>query len=101
MMGSRLRAFYVPYRDAVALFLEQDGQMAVSANFMDLPAPGQQREALTHIDLTAAQGLMDDLWAAGLRPAAGKQSEGLVSATERHLADMRAIAFSKLNVERP
>ena len=44
---------------------------------------------------------MDSLWACGLRPTQGKQSEGQVAAVERHLADMRAIAFTKLEVPQP
>ena len=49
----------------------------------------------------SAQSLANDLWAAGFRPTQGKQSEGQITATQSHLADMRAIAFAKLNVEKP
>lgn len=45
-----------------------------------------------------AQLLMDDLWHCGLRPTEGTGSAGSLAATERHLADMRTIAFAKLNV---
>jgi hypothetical protein len=41
----------------------------------------------------AAQQLMDELWRAGLRPAGGEGSAGQLGATERHLADMRALVF--------
>lgn len=46
-----------------------------------------------------AQGLIDDLWNCGLRPAEGSGSEGSLAATQRHLADMRTIVGSKLNIE--
>ncbi len=48
-----------------------------------------------------AQELMDALWNCGLRPTQGKQSEGQLQAVERHLADMRTIAFGKLEIARP
>jgi hypothetical protein len=48
-----------------------------------------------------AQELMNALWNIGLRPVQGKQSEGQVAAVERHLADMRAIAFSRLEIKQP
>lgn len=39
-----------------------------------------------------AQVLMDDLWRCGLRPTEGIGSVGQLAATERHLADMQALA---------
>lgn len=46
----------------------------------------------------SAQALMDELWSIGLRPSEGTGSAGSLAATERHLADMRAIVGSKLQV---
>lgn len=46
-----------------------------------------------------AQELMDMLWSCGLRPTQGKSSIGQLEAVERHLADMRAIAFNKLEIK--
>lgn len=40
-----------------------------------------------------AQRLMDELWGVGLRPSEGSGSAGSLAATERHLADMRALVF--------
>lgn len=45
------------------------------------------------LDLAAAQELMDSLWQCGLRPSEGSGSTGALAATERHLADLRQIAF--------
>ena len=46
-----------------------------------------------------AQALIDELWHAGLRPSEGSGSAGSLAATERHLADMRKIAFGLLRDE--
>jgi len=40
-----------------------------------------------------AQQFMDELWRVGLRPTEGTGSAGSLAATERHLADMRALVF--------
>ena len=48
-----------------------------------------------------AQELMDMLWDCGLRPAQSKSSAGQVEAIQRHLADMRTIAFNRLEIETP
>lgn len=50
---------------------------------------------------TEAQELMDNLWRCGFRPTEGKGSAGQLAATDRHLQDMRAIAFHKLGVTAP
>jgi hypothetical protein len=50
------------------------------------------------LDLTEAQGLMDELWSCGLRPSEGTGSAGSLAATERHLADMKKIAFHALKI---
>ncbi len=46
-----------------------------------------------HMSRNSAQALMDELWHVGLRPTEGTGSAGSLAATERHLADMRAIVF--------
>lgn len=40
-----------------------------------------------------AQAFMDELWNVGVRPSEGTGSAGSLAATERHLADMRALVF--------
>lgn len=44
----------------------------------------------------AAQALMDELWACGIRPTEGTGSAGSLAATEKHLKDMQSIAFGLL-----
>lgn len=65
------------------------------------PTPGVPPKPTLSVEAHAAQELIDQLWDCGLRPTQGKQSEGLISATERHLSDMRAIAFSSLKAKLP
>lgn len=48
-----------------------------------------------------AQTLMDTLYNLGIRPTAAMGSIGQLSATERHLADMRTIAFNQLSIPTP
>ncbi len=55
--------------------------------------PTESRIQLTD---TAAQVLMDELWNCGLRPTEGTGSAGSLAATQKHLEDMRTIAFGQL-----
>jgi hypothetical protein len=52
-----------------------------------------------HLEPEQAQTLLDDLWQCGVRPTEGAGTAGSMRATERHLEDMRAIAFAKLNIK--
>lgn len=63
--------------------------------------PGTIVPPLFHLDLKAAQELMDDLWGSGVRPTEGKGSAGAMRVIERHLEDMRAIVFDKLKIAKP
>jgi hypothetical protein len=57
------------------------------------------REPLFYLDTHYAQQLMDSLWQAGLRPSEGAGSAGAMAAVEKHLADMRTIAFRGLGMK--
>lgn len=75
----------------------QDGKIAVAdptpMTFHDPAAiEGFQAPMLT-ISPDEAQGLMDELWRAGIRPTEGAGSVGQLAATERHLEDMRTLVF--------
>jgi hypothetical protein len=56
---------------------------------------------LLTLEQDAAQSLMDELYSAGVRPTAGQGSAGQLDAVQRHLADMRTLAFARLRVELP
>ena len=62
---------------------------------MSQVAEGDRVAPFCMIDISAAQGLMDDLWRAGLRPSEGTGSAGALAATERHLADLRTALQKK------
>ena len=47
-----------------------------------------------------AQVLMDSLWECGLRPSQGAGSAGAMDATQKHLEDMRLIAFRGLGMDK-
>lgn len=51
-----------------------------------------------YLNPTEAQVLMDSLWDAGIRPTEGHGSAGAIGATQRHLDDMRKIAFKGLDM---
>jgi hypothetical protein len=52
-------------------------------------------EPTFRLSMQSAQQLIDDLWHAGLRPTAGKSSEGLVEAKQQHINDLRTILFQE------
>lgn len=53
--------------------------------------PGCINEPMVRLEDDAAQSLMDDLWRVGFRPSEAGQSAGALSATERHLQDLRKL----------
>jgi hypothetical protein len=55
---------------------------------------------VTSINQTEAQVLMDSLWDCGIRPTEGSGSAGAMAAVQKHLEDMRTIAFRGLGMEK-
>lgn len=47
------------------------------------------------------QAALNCAWELGLRPPGLEHTTETIAATARHLEDMRAITFAKLNVEKP
>ena len=45
-----------------------------------------------------AQELMDGLWSCGIRPTEGNGSAGAMRAAERHIEDLRKVAFKALGI---
>lgn len=60
--------------------------------------PGEFAEPFVRIDRSEAQELMDSLWQCGIRPTEGTGSAGSLAATQKHLEDMRTIAFRALGM---
>lgn len=71
-------------------FLRPDGSFVQ-------PDPGTAVDASLRLERDAAQVLMDDLWASGIRPTEGTGSAGSLKATQAHLEDMRKLVFDYLN----
>lgn len=61
-------------------------------------APAIIVDPFVELPMAMAQQLMDELWNAGVRPTE-QGSAGQLAATERHLADMRQLAFHALKVD--
>lgn len=82
-------------------FRTDDGvvqRYAMPPDFVDVPDEDRVRPTFD-LDKTSAQQLMDELWRCGLRPSEGTGSAGSLAATEKHLQDMRKIAFGLLRDE--
>lgn len=68
--------------------------------------PGSMIEPLIKLTDTEAQGLMDALWGAGMRPSSRANESDLVAAKNDHIADLRGILaridgqFSNPEIER-
>ena len=92
-----IRAISGPWHCGVDLLVRQGNAVGTHV-VMEETAPMSAISPTLSIGLPEAQVLMDDLWAAGLRPTEGAGSAGSLRATEKHLNDMRKIAFKKLGM---
>jgi hypothetical protein len=85
--------------DAIDLHLLHGDDIATNIMFTRRD-PAVIVQPLASLEMAEAQRLMDALWDCGLRPSEGSGSAGSLAATEKHLADMRALAFHALQVSR-
>lgn len=65
----------------------------------EIVGPGTIIEPAFLLGQEEAQSMMDTLWDCGIRPSEGSGSAGAMAATQKHLDDMRSIAFKKLGIE--
>ena len=80
----------------------QDDDMLVATDIaMAKHAEGMVLPTTFQMSAAAGQELMDNLWAEGLRPNVERGREGETLRLEHHLADMRRIAFAKLQILAP
>lgn len=96
----RLQAFDRPEYGDVAFVLtkrDAEGRVIAACRPIEFEATDTPRGATFAMQHRAAQALLECLWAAGLRPK-DVGSVGQLQATERHLEDMRRIAFKHLGV---
>lgn len=88
------------WSDQIAIrigFVEDDGRRMVARSPSFTPLnDGAYIEPMMSMDVEAAQKLMEELWSAGIRPAAAAGSMGQLSAVQYHLEDMRSLVFKEL-----
>lgn len=79
---------------------QRNGSQRLAAKKLELVETGlnQMVEPFISIERHEAQQLMDDLWDCGLRPSEGTGSAGALSATQKHLDNMKTIAFHALKI---
>lgn len=75
-------------------------RVATEVAFTEL-AEGVRGGPFLEVEAHEAQQLLDELWAAGIRPSQEFGSTGQIGAVQRHLEDMRAIAFAALGTPKP
>lgn len=85
------------YSDTIEIRMKDGAGIAQPVIFTEMQ-PGSYMPPALVLPTDDAQRLMDELWNCGLRPSEGSGSAGSLAATERHLADMRSMAFHALKV---
>ena len=93
-----IRAISAPWHRGVDLLIRQGDSVGIDVTMKKVKSNVAVSPTVS-IGIDEAQTLMDDLWAAGLRPTEGSGSAGSLRATERHLNDMRKIVFKKLGID--
>lgn len=82
-------------REVKLCYLEiLDGKRSIARSMVMEPLErGQAGGEFVSIDEQTAQGLFDQLWELGFRPADGTGNGGHIKALNDHLGDMRALVF--------
>ena len=81
------------------IYIQKDDMIAESLVFRKRKERYENCNPICTTERNNAQILMDDLWSAGLRPTEGSGSAGSLAATQKHLEDMRTIAFYKIGIK--
>lgn len=72
--------------------------VAQPVEFKTVPV-GSLMQSMLSLTEEDCRALMDELWAAGIRPSNGEGSVGVVAALKHHLDDMRTVAFHKVGIK--
>lgn len=78
---------------------EQGGFSVAKPSVMEPLAEGQIADPFMRLTPADAQQLLDELWRCGIRPSQEQGSTGQSAAMQKHLDDMRTIAFHTLKVK--
>lgn len=98
----RVRAKAAPWAGGVeiaAFGRISNGDTRVATVQWEPISDNAEMKTLLTLRVEQAQVLMDDLWNAGIRPTEGAGSAGAMRAAERHIQDLRAVAFKALGIE--
>jgi len=99
-----LSAVMTPWRRNldIRLGMALDGERRIAIaeplTFKEEANDGQEVAPFLSLGPDEWQALMDEMWRAGVRPTAGAGTASEASATQRHLDDMRKLAFHALKV---
>lgn len=100
--GLEARAHAAPWDRCIEIAIiqhEAEGRISCAGPLVMHPVSrGAMIERAFALQHEAAQKLMDDLWDTGLRPSEGHGSAGSLAATQKHLADMKQIAYHALKI---
>lgn len=100
-MDTQVRAFSDMMCNGVKIYAVgplRDGKRPVGVMHWEECDQMDEYPVALRVPVEQAQGLMDDLWNAGVRPTDGNGSAGAMRAAERHIADLRAVAFKTLGI---
>jgi len=87
--------------DGVDLYIKVNGEWATDEVPCVAIPEGQAPPVAMRLTASQAQNLMDRLYQAGLRPTQDKGSEATLAAVQKHLEDMRVIAFTEMEIVKP
>lgn len=88
-----------PHLSQVFMGQARSGMFQVRATYELKPIEmGEDVPPMLRFDESTAQQLMDELWRVGVRPKSGEGSLGQLGATERHLADVKALLWKTLKM---
>lgn len=82
----------------LAAFTTFPKEMQVASILWEPADPMAEVKPFVRIMPEQAQVLMDDLWRAGIRPTEAAGSAGAMRAAERHIQDLRQVAFKVLGI---
>jgi hypothetical protein len=98
---TEIKAFTQPWLRGVEIYAMKDDTFASDVTWTDFPNDGRYIPPLFHVDFAACQALMDSLYTMGVRPSGAAGSAGQRESLEKHLEDMRTLAFNTLEIEKP
>lgn len=99
---TEIRVYPNPCSRAIEIYVTKGTTYPVEMEWEDVECTeGTHRPPTFTLDYEACQALMDSLYGSGFRPTQGTGSAGQREALEKHLEDMRVLAFTKLKVEKP